>query len=380
MLRLSSKKIILTISILITFALLWSLTVVNATSTKGSLDNKIDNAENKLNENKNKQNNISNEMSDLEKKIKSAEQEIGSLTDEVVLAQEKVEAAKKKLEEEKKKFEEGNENLQARLRNIYKGGSLGFFDVILSSGNVSDLFSNLEMVKYIFKNDKDVVGQLKANYEAIEKEAEELASYQKELENKQITLSAKQDALGADHDVLASKNKKIAAENAELEKQIAKWQADSAAIEDQINGSQNGGGGYKPPTGESSKGFTWPVPGYTRVSSAYGWRTLNGIPDFHLGIDIPSGGRSSAVVAAKDGKVIATGGQHWSYGNIVIIDHGNGVATAYAHNKSIAVRNGQIVKKGQTIAYTGNTGNSFGIHLHFEVRINGKTVNPMAYF
>jgi murein DD-endopeptidase MepM/ murein hydrolase activator NlpD len=97
----------------------------------------------------------------------------------------------------------------------------------------------------------------------------------------------------------------------------------------------------------------------------------------HEGIDIAAV-TGTPVVAAAAGTVIMSG---WSggYGNLVVIDHGNGIATAYAHNSSLAAGAGQQVAQGQLIAYVGNTGNSFGSHLHFEVRVNGAAVDPFGY-
>ncbi|MBQ4592268.1 MAG: peptidoglycan DD-metalloendopeptidase family protein [Clostridia bacterium] len=114
-----------------------------------------------------------------------------------------------------------------------------------------------------------------------------------------------------------------------------------------------------------------------RVSSEYGWRNLYGMQDFHLGIDLaaPNG---TTVRAANAGKVL-TSSYHWSYGNYVLIDHGGGIATLYAHLSSNAVSVGETVTAGQTVGWVGLTGNTFGYHLHFEVRENGATVNPRNY-
>lgn len=335
-----------------------------AAETQESLNNKIENAQDQIDENNQKNAELKEGMSELESKIATAEKEVEALESEVA-------QANSELQEAAQKLSEGNDNLNNRLRTMYKSGGVGFIDVLFSSSNISDLFNNFSMIQFLFKNDKEVVGELKERHE----ELDEMA---KSLEAKQSTLQAKQDALGEHYEELASEQEEVSEETAELQKNIKKWQADSEAIKNQINNAQQGGGGYKPPSGDSTSGFTWPVPGHSRISSYYGWRTLNGVADFHLGIDIPAP-TGTPVVAAKDGKVIATGGQHWSYGKIVIIDHGNGVATAYAHNSAYAVSVGQVVKKGQTIAYAGNTGNSYGSHCHFEVRINGSTVNPLSY-
>lgn len=114
-----------------------------------------------------------------------------------------------------------------------------------------------------------------------------------------------------------------------------------------------------------------------RVSSEYGWRNLYGMQDFHLGIDLaaPNG---TTVRAANAGTVL-TSSYHWSYGNYVLIDHGGGIATLYAHMSSNAVSVGETVAAGQTVGWVGLTGNTFGYHLHFEVRENGATVNPRNY-
>jgi murein DD-endopeptidase MepM/ murein hydrolase activator NlpD len=137
-------------------------------------------------------------------------------------------------------------------------------------------------------------------------------------------------------------------------------------------------------TGETVKvnpsvsGFTWPVPACHRISSPYGYRGRS----FHKGIDIADGSTNGKIiVAAKDGVVelVQLGGS--SYGNMILINHGNGVKTRYAHilTGSIAVRQGERVSIGQPIARVGSTGNSTGPHLHFEVLINGSTQNPRNY-
>ncbi|HHV64960.1 MAG TPA: peptidoglycan DD-metalloendopeptidase family protein [Peptococcaceae bacterium] len=121
----------------------------------------------------------------------------------------------------------------------------------------------------------------------------------------------------------------------------------------------------------SISGLVWPLSG--RISSYYGYRGGG----FHSGIDI-NGSTGQPYVAAADGKVVAAG---WSgnYGRMILIDHGNGVATRYAHSSQLLVSVGQTVSKGQTIGYVGSTGRSTGPHLHFEVIINGSTVNPLNY-
>ena len=124
--------------------------------------------------------------------------------------------------------------------------------------------------------------------------------------------------------------------------------------------------------------FCWPVVGLYTVTSPYGYRSLG----YHRGIDISGGGASgSLVVAGASGVVTEAGWSTGGYGNYVIIDHGNGVETLYAHmlDNSLMVNAGDVLTKGQAIGRVGNTGYSFGAHLHFEVRINGNRINPAPY-
>ena len=348
---------------------------------------KINNAQHQLDKNKKDQANVTKEMQGVKNKINKTEKEIKTLTKDVVDAHDKLVEASDKLQAEKEKLNKGNENLGKRLRNIYKSGGVGFLDVILSSSSASDLFSNLEMVKYIFKNDNQVVAQLTKTYEAIKEEQKAVEQQEVALKKKQDELAEKEKSLGKDYARLDDKKDDLQADGKKLQKQISQWKADSADIEATIKRNSNhhigkqGGGhsGGSNSGGASAKGFIRPVNGV--ITSGFGYRTYQignkTYSDFHLGIDIaaPTG---TPVKAAKAGRVIWSGWKG-SYGNLVVIDHGNGVATAYGHNSQLNVSVGQEVSQGQIIAKVGSTGNSSGPHCHFEVRINGRVVNPLSY-
>ncbi|MCQ2462389.1 MAG: M23 family metallopeptidase [Clostridia bacterium] len=133
----------------------------------------------------------------------------------------------------------------------------------------------------------------------------------------------------------------------------------------------------------SSSGLSWPTVSAYYISSYYGYRTLNGYYKFHGGVDIIRSGGDSAglsVIAAGSGTVVECG-WNGSYGNTIVIDHGGGIRTRYAHmqNGSLAVSYGSYVSKGQHIGCIGSTGNSTGPHLHFEVIVNGERMNPLNY-
>ena len=148
-------------------------------------------------------------------------------------------------------------------------------------------------------------------------------------------------------------------------------QAQSAALAAKIRSAQSSSIVPAPTGAASAAGFVWPVHGV--ITSGFGWRWGR----MHEGVDlaVPNG---TPVVAAKAGVVIVAG---WmgGYGNLVVVDHGGGIATAYGHNTNVTVGVGQYVEQGQLIAYSGSTGHSTGPHVHFEVRINGGAVDPMGY-
>ena len=169
--------------------------------------------------------------------------------------------------------------------------------------------------------------------------------------------------------------------------QIAEQSRKEAAAAAAAAAKKKGGSSSSSTTTTTSSGatrysgtFTWPLPGYTNNSSAYGWRVhpIFGTRKFHKGEDIPAP-TGTPIVAAASGTV-TTAGWVSGYGNYTVINHGGGVMTAYGHQSAIHVSVGQTVTAGQTIGLVGSTGNSTGPHLHFEVYVNGSTQNPMSYF
>lgn len=159
------------------------------------------------------------------------------------------------------------------------------------------------------------------------------------------------------------------------EGQAAQNQTEETTETDEGN---EGGGGYM----IIFKGGKWvfPAPSYTRLSSPFGGRThpISGKYKFHKGVDL-SAPAGSPILAAAPGKVIRAGNTNNGYGNHVLIDHGGGVVTLYGHASKLLVSKGQMVVAGQQIAKVGSTGQSTGNHLHFEVQLNGKVVNPAPY-
>lgn len=361
-------------------------------ATKSEIDQSIKEKKQELAKGQQEELKLGNEIGNLQTRIGDTQEEIDDLSVDIAAAQNKIDATEKKLDKKKAELDKSIDGLNNRLRNMYKSGTIGFIDVILSSGDVSELLSNLEMVKKIYAGDQDIVESLQKEYAEIEKDQKELNAMKAELDSKKSSLAEKEDALITDKVAVEAKKAEVKESNATLQADMAELQAESAAIERELQAayaaqqaqqtSNSGGGatntgntGGPTYTGGS---MTWPVPSSHNITSPFGFRVhpIFGDTRFHSGIDI-SCGTGAAIVAANDGVVFSAGWRP-GYGNTVLIDHGGGISTLYAHNSSIYVSSGQKVSRGQTIAGAGSTGNSTGTHLHFEVRVNSSPVNPQG--
>jgi murein DD-endopeptidase MepM/ murein hydrolase activator NlpD len=278
------------------------------------------------------------------------------------------------------------DRLGNRLIDIYEGDEPSSLDVLLSAKTFTDLISQADYVNAIVAQDKHIAGQVGTAKQRVRRQREQTKRFRAlaAAETRTIALRAGQVRALRD-ELLASENRLAAARSSKREslRNVAESKKEylheaaglaqaSATLASQIQSAQSSNS-YAPPgdTTPSASGFIWPVNG--PVTSGFGMRWGR----MHEGIDIgvPAG---TSIHAAASGRVVYSG---WmgGYGNLVAIDHGRGLSTAYGHQSSTAVGNGQIVTQGQVIGYVGCTGHCFGDHLHFEVRINGSAVDPLGY-
>jgi murein DD-endopeptidase MepM/ murein hydrolase activator NlpD len=278
------------------------------------------------------------------------------------------------------------DRLGNRLIDIYEGGEPSSLDVLLSAKTFTDLISQADYVNAIVAQDKHIAGQVGTAKQRVRRQREHTKRFRAlaAAETRTIALRAGQVRALRD-ELLASENRLASARASKREslRNVAESKKEylheavglaqaSATLASQIQSAQSSNS-YAPPgdTTPSASGFIWPVNG--PVTSGFGMRWGR----MHEGIDIgvPAG---TPIHAAASGRVVYSG---WmgGYGNLVAIDHGRGLSTAYGHQSSVAVGNGQIVTQGQVIGYVGCTGHCFGDHLHFEVRINGSAVDPLGY-
>ena len=330
--------------------------------------------ESKLKANQEKQEELDDKINNLNEKTEKIEEKIKSSNERI----EKINKESEKLKKEIKQLEEditsNQESLAERLKVINNNYTLGYLKVILSSNSISDFLNNIYIVQEVVKQDKQMLNDLENNKNEI-KDKKEILDKNKE-EEKVIKDELVKDKENLDKDKIELKKLKeeLVREEEELEKKLQKIAAQKAAISSDSNNLANSNS-----SSTVISNGSWPVPGYSRVSSPFGYRIhpVLGIKKLHTGIDIPAP-TGTPTVAVSSGTVIYSGVQG-SYGNTVMIQHDNGLVSLYAHNSSLVVKVGDQVKKGQVVAKIGSTGRSTGPHLHFEIRVNGTAQNPLNY-
>jgi murein DD-endopeptidase MepM/ murein hydrolase activator NlpD len=271
-----------------------------------------------------------------------------------------------------------------RVVEAYKMGDVDYLDVLLQSRGFEDFVTRLKLVKRLVDNDDDLVGDLTVARNTVKTQKHEVLvdtvearAVRDELQkrtNELVALKKQQEAAAA-----AAKADRQAKHQAlaKVETDIRAWEAQEAtlAAESQgLAGVINGLAGHG--DGKSTGSMVWPVPG--GLSSPFGWRIhpIFHVRKFHTGIDI--GASYGQPIKAADGGSVIYATWMSGYGNTVIIDHGGGISTLYAHQSRILITSGAVTK-GQIIGYVGSTGYSTGPHLHFEVRVNGNPVDPLGY-
>lgn len=325
-------------------------------------------------------------------KIGVLEDEIAYQEEEIAINEQEIEAKEVEIAEKEAEIQANEELLKQRLRRSYMEGTPSALEVLLGSGSFFSMLSGTQMVSRIVDHDKQLLSDLADEKIALIEDEEwlsailfendqirqELVDIKEQLEYAKTLQDEKAEELQGKVEEINSEIQSLSATEKEYYANQAKIQAEMKAAQDEITEI------YKSleSVGEYTGGaFGWPVPGYSMITSYYGWRFNN--TDYHTGIDI-SGANvyGKNVVAANPGRVAFINTKYTNgvgYGIYMIVDHGGGYSTLYAHLSSIDVQVGDVVARGTPIAKVGSTGWSTGPHLHFEVRINGQHQNPLNY-
>ena len=292
--------------------------------------------------------------------------------------------------------------MKKRIRYMYENGESEYLEIILGSATVEDLLNQGEYMSKISDYDNTLLERYQqakkiAQAKKIEKE-EKLADLNitleelevKKAENERLA-EAKNDQIERFAALIKEAGKKVSeydleivkkeeyideliaeAERQERERRAREAAARQAELANNVSDD--------PAAGKiSASGMIWPMPSSSYITSGFGYRkeVMAGSGTFHNGIDIAVNA-GAPILAAKAGRVISAS-YHYSMGNHVILDHGNGVYTIYMHSSKLLVSVGQEVTQGETIALVGSTGMSTGPHLHFSVKLSGQYVNPLNY-
>ena len=285
-----------------------------------------------------------------------------------------------RLEQVQAQYDKKQVILKKRVVALYEAGDTSYIDILLSSKNVTEFLSNYFFVGELIEYDNNLLDELEDTRNRMqatkyqqEKQENELRANKQEINQTKILMENKQ-ILKQNYMI------KLTAEERELQQQIEQYKAEQREIENKILAAVTW-------NGEMAIQYTggamiWPVAMQgTHITSGFGMRLhpIQGIYKGHAGIDISGPNINGApAVAVADG-IVTYAGWMGGYGNCVIVNHGNGIATLYGHGLEIVTEIGKEVKQGDTILKVGSTGNSTGPHLHFEVRENGVAVNPMKY-
>lgn len=358
-----------------------------------------------------------NEMKNL------ASGQLDSLHDQIKEKTQSIEETTEALENQEQAFLD-------RMVAVYMEEDTDYLELLFESEDLTDFLTRMELVSAVFDYDDRIIRGLSENKEALEKDKENLdyaqetqlkrvAEYEQVIKENQQLYDAKLEYMenlkNNESDLISEYsyykqqedelNRELEAYLAELARQAEirrqeeerkrqeaiaaqkaaeeaerKRQEELAAQQqqywDNYYNTSSSSIDYTEYTGGT---ITYPLDPdvYSHMSSPYGWRVLYGIEEFHLGVDLACAAGTD-VLAAASGTVVLSQ-FHYSYGNYVIIDHGNGFSTLYAHMSSSNVNVGDFVGAGQTIGWVGLTGRTFGYHLHFETRVNGSTVDPEGY-
>lgn len=348
-------------------------------------------------ENKKQTQGVVEQKSDIDRQIELSNETIDNYNAQIQQYSLLIAEKQKELDEAELHETQLQEQYKARLRSMEETGTVSYWSILFKASSFSDLLDRVDMIHEIAKSDQLMMKKLSEATEAVQQSREELEQEQQQMQTARDELAAQEAQLEmqrAEADALllqiAEECEKMTAEyqgylaqEDALSKQVAKAEKDyyqalakeEAARLAELNKQNN----YVPANKDSS-GFLYPLPYRVAITDSYGYRThpvTGKKTTWHNGVDLAAGA-GTAIYATKSGTV-TTALRSDIWGNYVVINHGDGFSSLYAHMQGLIVKAGDYVKQGQTIGYVGSTGLSTGPHLHFTIYYNGADVNPMSY-
>ena len=407
------KKIIEIIGIIISIIIIFQ-NIAYATSSKSSLQNQQSDIDNQIKELENEQKEIKANKSetmksveDLIYQISDVENEIDDLKSQVKDLQAQIKVTEKSIEQKEEEYNKQKELLDARVIALYKNGENSYLEIFLSSSSLKDFLSKYYYAEALMNADKEFMQKVTDEKKEIEATKAELEKNKSALDDALSQQRIKQNSLERLKNEKQTYVAQLTAEEKENQQEIEKFEEDKRKIQAELKriaeeeAKKNTTNISQKP---SASGYIFPVQGLSKSNiNNKTYPSYKG----HTGVDVNIGVSGKSVVAVKegidlsggekqrlamaralykDGKVVISearisNGKYYSYGEYIVISHGDGTMTLYAHMlaNSRKVKVGDKVKQGQVIGTVGSTGNSTGTHLHFEVRVGGSPVNPLPY-
>lgn len=327
--------------------------------------------------------NINVELTENLEQISKLDEEIGGYETEVENINKNLESLNQQIIETEnnlntieERLQKQQQLLQKRVVFAYEEGQTRYLDVLLNSKSIIDFISRYYLISEIAQYDKDLLDNITKEKEEISEIEKNLVTSKENLkklknEQKKIMVSLENSKV-----IRSSYANKLSKEEMKIQEEINLYQQELDLMDLEVLMAALNSNGNTQYVGGA---FAWPAPGYYTITSPYGMRTHPILKSYrnHTGMDIgaPLG---SYAIAANDG-IVTKSTYSNSYGNMVMIDHGGGVVTLYAHGSELIAQVGDVVKRGDAIMKVGSTGWSTGPHLHFEIRINGKAIDPYPY-
>lgn len=420
------RLVCLSLSCVFMSSMVQAKTISQLRQESSSFRSQIGSAQTKLDQTNSQKSSVQSEITQLDNDLSTVQAEIQKLDTQLAETKARLEKSKKELEEAIVIKNTQYDNLKVRVKAMYENGDTGYLEVLLGAEDFSDLLTRVEYANRIMDYDNELLAKykkaeeiIKNNVKLIEDDKKKIETLQTQQQSKKQELNQKiqqKNALVKQLDANASsyeaqiaelqqqdsnvqsliqKAEAEAAAQAKAQKEAAARAAQASKAKSSSSARSSSSSSYNTGTVSSSyrgsssntvynsdgKHYQYPIPAYAgyQPNSGYGYRgsPISGKQEFHTGVDLKAT-LNTDVVAAESGTVIYAGWRG-GYGKAVIVDHGGGYSTLYAHNNEIKCSVGQQVSRGQVIAGAGTTGYSTGVHSHFEVRINGSHTNPTGY-
>jgi len=368
---------------LVICVLISSITFVSYAADLNELQEQKNEIQSQVDEKSNELADVNEELSEnlrqiqkLDENIETTEAKLEELNTKISEMEKQVNKIEKELTSITKKYNKQKDILDSRLIAMYESKDADYLDVLLSSSSISDFISSYYLLAEITSYDMDLLELVDNEKKQIQEKSAELNIQKENLEKEKSTQQKTQITLSNTKLLRENYISKLSEEEQALQSQIDEYNNQIKEIENEIKSLA-----VTASFGEDYNGgqMQWPIYGHYKITSNYGMRVhpITGVYKLHTGVDISATIGTEFTAMAKG--IVVKAEYNTAYGNMVIIDHGGGVQTLYAHGSEIVAKLGQEVNAGDVVLKVGSTGYSTGPHAHFEVRVNGNTVNPLNY-